>query len=122
MYSTSGNGWGSITIELDKHTPIDVARFEASSIIRQTWPELPHEVSYPTISVNRPDEEASRPFMTYTVNSAAIPIVIQRYTENVIKTELSNIQGLYKIEVSGATPWNGSWSTIITNWKLSALL
>ncbi len=104
MYSTSGNGWGSITIELDKHTPIDVARFEASSIIRQTWPELPHEVSYPTISVNRPDEEASRPFMTYTVNSAAIPIVIQRYTENVIKTELSNIQGLYKIEVSGATP------------------
>lgn len=104
MYSTSGNGWGSITIELDKHTPIDIARFEASSIIRQTWPELPREVSYPTISVNRPDEEASRPFMTYTVNSAATPIVIQRYTENVIKTELSNIQGLYKIEVSGATP------------------
>ncbi len=104
MYSTSGNGWGRITIELDKHTPIDIARFEASSIIRQTWPELPREVSYPTLSVNRPDEEASRPFMTYTVNSAATPIVIQRYTENVIKTELSNIQGLYKIEVSGATP------------------
>ena len=51
MYSTSGNGWGRITIELDKHTPIDIARFEASSIIRQTWPELPREVSYPTLSV-----------------------------------------------------------------------
>lgn len=104
MYSTSGNGWGSITIELDKHTPIDVARFEVSTIIRQTWPELSREVTYPYISVNRPDAEASRPFMTYTVNSAATPIVIQRYTENVIKTALSDIKGLYKIDVSGATP------------------
>lgn len=32
--STSGNGWGSIRLELDKHTDIDVARFEVSTIIR----------------------------------------------------------------------------------------
>lgn len=104
MYSTSGNGWGRITIELDKHTSIDVARFEVSTIIRQTWPELPREVTYPYISVNRPDEEAARPFMTYTINSAATPILIHRYTENVIKTALSDIRGLYKIDVNGATP------------------
>lgn len=104
MYSTSGNGWGSITLELDKHTPIDVARFEVSTIIRQTWPELPREVTYPYIMVNRPDADAARPFMTYTVNSAATPIVIQRYTENVIKTALSDIKGLYKIDVTGASP------------------
>ena len=30
--STSGNGWGRITIELDKHTDVDAARFEASTI------------------------------------------------------------------------------------------
>ena len=102
--STSGNGWGRISIELDKHTPIDVARFEVSTIIRQTWPQLPREVSYPYITVNRPDEESTRPFMTYTINSAATPIVIQRYTENVIKTALNNIGGLYKIDVSGAQP------------------
>ena len=28
--STSGNGWGRITLELDKHTNIDAARFEAN--------------------------------------------------------------------------------------------
>ena len=104
MNSTSGNGWGRITIELDKHTSIDVARFEVSAIIRQTWPELPREVTYPYITVNRPDEDASRPFMTYTVNAAATPIVIQRYAENVIKTALGDVKGLYKIEVSGASP------------------
>lgn len=104
IYSTSGNGWGRITLELDKHTSIDVARFEASTIVRQTWPELPREVSYPTISVRRPDENAARPFMTFTLNSAATPFVIQQYAENNIKPQLSNIAGLYKIDVRGATP------------------
>lgn len=104
IYSTSGNGWGNITLELDKHTPIDAARFETSTIVRQTWNDLPREVSYPYISVRRPDDNASRPFMTFTVNSAATPIVIQKYTENTIKQRLSDIAGLYKIDVRGATP------------------
>ncbi|MDD2476805.1 MAG: efflux RND transporter permease subunit [Dysgonamonadaceae bacterium] len=104
IHSTSGNGWGRITLNLDKHTSIDVARFEASTIVRQTWPELPREVSYPSISVSRSDENAARPFMTFTLNSAATPFVIQQYAENNIKPQLSSIKGLYKIEVRGATP------------------
>ena len=42
IYSTSDNGSGSITIELDKYADIDAVRFEASTIIRQTsrWSEL----------------------------------------------------------------------------------
>ena len=34
--STSDNGSGYITLELDKHADIDAARFEVSTIIRQT--------------------------------------------------------------------------------------
>ncbi len=117
--STSGNGWGSITLELDKHTPIDVARFEASTIIRQTWGELPREVTYPYITVRRPDENAARPFMTYTINSAAMPIVIQNYTENNIKQQLNDISGIYKIEVRGATPME--WQLTYDNDQLQAL-
>ena len=119
IYSTSGNGWGRITLELDKHTSIDVARFEASTIVRQTWPELPREVSYPTISVRRPDENSARPFMTFTLNSAATPFVIQQYAENNIKPQLSNIAGLYKIEVRGATPME--WQLEYDNDQLETL-
>ena len=119
IYSTSGNGWGRITLELDKHTSIDVARFEASTIVRQTWPELPREVSYPTISVRRPDENAARPFMTFTLNSAATPFVIQQYAENNIKPQLSNIAGLYKIDVRGATPME--WQLEYDNDQLETL-
>lgn len=102
--STSGNGWGNITLEFDKHTSMETARFEASAIVRQTWQDLPREVSYPYISVHRPDDNSSRSFMTFTVNSAASPIIIQRYAENTIKTAFNEIPGLYQINVHGSTP------------------
>ena len=69
LNSTSGNGYGNITVELDKHADVEAVRFEASTIIRQTWPQLPEGVSYPTIHMKVPDENASRPFMSFTLNA-----------------------------------------------------
>ena len=62
--STSDNGSGSITLSLDKHADIEATRFEVSTIIRQTWPQLPDGVSYPQIRTSRSDNGADRPFMT----------------------------------------------------------
>ena len=104
IYSTSDNGSGSITIELDKYADIDAVRFEASTIIRQTWPQFPDGVSYPYIRMKRPDENASRPFMSFTLNAPSTPILIQQYADEHIKTRLAQIQGIYKIDLSGATP------------------
>ncbi|MDH6534677.1 efflux RND transporter permease subunit [Parabacteroides sp. 52] len=102
--SSSANGSGRITLELDKHTDVDAARFEASTIIRQTWPSLPDGLSYPRLDMSRLDESDSRPFISYTLNAAATPIFIQRYAEEQIKPRLSGIPGIYRIDVSGATP------------------
>lgn len=102
--STSGNGWGYVTLELDKHTNIDAARFEASTIIRQTWPSLPDGLSYPVLEMSQPNDKEVRPFMSYTLNAAATPIFIQRFAEDQIKPRLSGIPGIYRIDVSGATP------------------
>lgn len=117
--STSGNGWGYVTIELDKHTDIDAARFEASTIIRQTWPQLPDGLSYPALSMTRPDDKDDTPFMTYTLNAAATPILIQRYAENQIKPRLSGIPGIYRIDISGATPME--WRLEYDSRRLTAL-
>ena len=102
--STSGNNYGRITLELDKHASMDIIRFEASTIIRQTWPSLPPATSYPVIYVNRPDEETARPFLVYNIDAMVPPIVIQRYAEEHIKPLLAQLSGIYKIDVSGATP------------------
>lgn len=102
--STSDNGSGSVTLELDKHADIDAARFEVSTIIRQTWPQLPEGVSYPQISTRRSDDKAAKPFITYTLNAPANPILIQQYAEENIKPVLGQLKGIYKVELNGATP------------------
>ncbi len=104
LNSKSGNGSGSITVELDKHADVDAVRFEASTVIRQTWPGLPEGVSYPTIRMKVPDKDAARPFMSFTLNAPATPILIQQYAEEHIKPQLAQIAGIYKVELSGATP------------------
>jgi multidrug efflux pump subunit AcrB len=114
--STSDNGSGSISIELDRHADIDATRFEVSTLIRQLWSQLPDGVSYPLISTQRSDDDASRPFMTYTLNAPATPIVIQKYGEERIKPLLSALSGVYKVELSGATPME--WRIVYDNVQL----
>lgn len=102
--SVSDNDGGYISIGLDKHTDMDATRFEVSTLIRQLWSQLPDGVSYPQISTRRSDDKASRPFMTYTLNAPATPVIIQKYGEERIKPMLSALNGVYKVDLSGATP------------------
>ncbi len=101
--SRSGNGWGNIRLELDKHASMDMARLEASTIIRQTWPSLPPSARYPSISVNRPDEAKAGPFLIYNINAMVSPNLIQQYVEKNIQPILAQIPGVFKVDVSGAT-------------------
>jgi len=102
--STSGNGWGRININLDKHVDIDVARFEVATIIRQTRPSLPPQTTYPNISVSKSDENSNRPFISYTINAPDNLSQIYVFTEKKIKPKLTNIKGIDNIVVSGSTP------------------
>lgn len=102
--SLSDNNSATITLELDKHSSMDMARFEASTIIRQTWSSLPASVSYPIITVDMPDEETSRPFLVYNIDATVSPILIQQYAEEHIKPQLAQIPGIYEVDVTGATP------------------
>lgn len=102
--STSGNGWGRIGIEFDKHTDMDAARFELSTIVRQLWPTLPEHVSYPWIAQHRADQQADRAFLSFTVNAAAAPQEIQALVEDKLKPPLAGLSGVRNVDVSGATP------------------
>ncbi|MDD4644874.1 MAG: efflux RND transporter permease subunit [Bacteroidales bacterium] len=101
--SESGNGIGTITLAFDKNTDMDAMRFEVASKIREIFPKLPERVSYPTISSYSSDTE-EKTLLTYTLNAPASPRLIKQYAEEIIKPKLSNIEGLYEIDVYGATP------------------
>jgi len=117
--STSDNGSGSLRIEIDKHSDTELVRFKVSTVIRQIWSQLPEGVSYPYLSTQHSDDQSARPFMTYTLNAPATPILIQNYGENYIKPMLSAIKGIYKIELSGATPME--WKLVYDNRLLQQL-
>lgn len=102
--SRSKVGGGSISIKLDKHADIEMVRFEASTIVRQAWPMLPHGTSYPQVKVNSPDDNADKPLLTYTINAPASPAVIQAYAEEHLLPVLGRINGVYSVKMSGTTP------------------
>ena len=102
--SNSYNGGGNIWVYLDKHSNIESLRLEASSIIRQAWPDLPDGTSYPQVTVNTPNEGKLSPFLTYTINAPETPASIQKYAEEYIQPLLSRVKGVYKVGVSGASP------------------
>jgi multidrug efflux pump subunit AcrB len=103
--STSSNGSGRITLNIDKHASLEMVRLEASTIIRQTWPSLPESVSYPSIQINMPDVESSRSFMSYNLDAMVQSAVIQRYAEEYIKPALAQIKDIYKVDIYGAMPY-----------------
>lgn len=102
--STSYNDYGQITLEFDKNTNMQKARFEASTIIRQLWPQLPDGVSYPSISAERTMRQSARPILSYNINAPGSTSEIMQYAEDNIRRALGRIDGVNRISLSGATP------------------
>jgi len=122
IYSNSYNGSGYITIELNKNIDISSARFEVATLIRQVYPSFPDEVSYPVLSAKRSDDNSRKPFLSYTVNAPASPVLIQQFAENNIKHKLAYLDGIDEISVSGATQmiWKLEYDIDIMNlYKIS---
>lgn len=108
--STSSDGHGSIGISFDKHTDIAHARYEASTLIRQVWSELPAGTTYPQIHVGHTEEQAIGPFLTYTIHSQSSATEIEHYVDEHIRPQLASIKGISSIELSGVHP---------TEWQLT---
>lgn len=110
--STSSDGHGSISISFDKHTDIAHARYEASTLIRQVWNELPAGTTYPQIHVGHTEEQATGPFLTYTIHSQSSAAEIEHYIDEHIRPRLASIKGISSIELSGVHPmeWQLTYS------------
>lgn len=117
--STSNKGSGKVTLEFDRHTDLQMARFEVSTLIRQVWSELPEEVGYPQIGVRYSDKDANRPCLIYTLNALVSPLEIQQYTEEHVKPKLAGVKGVSRVEVSGANP--KEWQLFYDSEQLQAL-
>lgn len=102
--SVSSRASGRINVSFKKEINRDAMRFEIASLIRQCYPELPVDVSYPQLSMNTTGERVS-PVLSYAVNASASSNYIRKYVENEIIPRLSRIKGVNEVQLYGATPY-----------------
>lgn len=104
LSSRSSKGNGQIELIFNKHISLEMARFEVATIIRQLYKDLPDRASYPIISLNQPDEEDEKAFLSYSITAQETPFVIQETTSNELVPVLASLRGVDKVQVFGANP------------------
>ena len=102
--SISKRGRGEIEIEFKKNADLEMARFEISSRIRRLYPDFPHGVSYPSVSVSRAVGR-NTPLLMYTVVAPESAHDITGYLESSVLPGLTQLRGVDKVNWYGASPW-----------------
>ncbi|WP_298487561.1 efflux RND transporter permease subunit [uncultured Maribacter sp.] len=109
--SSSYNGSGEINLEFDEDTNMDVARFDAAAIIRNTYGTLPKQVSYPVL-FNKGESFRLQPLFTYSIlNNNELPN-IQNIIENELTKPLQLLDGVAEVNTYGILPeqWQISYN------------
>jgi len=102
--SVSSNSYGIVTCTFDSHASLEYVRLELSSEIRRLYASFPIGASYPEISTfdvsSKKNKEA---FMVFSVFSSKNPNTIYQFVKERIEPHLSQLDGISKVEVSGAS-------------------
>ncbi|MEC3880609.1 efflux RND transporter permease subunit [Parapedobacter sp. 10938] len=104
--STSGHGTANVHVSLDKWTDPATFRFEATTVLRQLYPQLPATASYPVVYLNRPaaSNAFGRDIIGYTLGGPDAAEGITAVAELRIRPVLAEIKGLYRVDITGIRP------------------
>ncbi len=117
--SSTNNASGRITVEFDKNTDLRAKRFEVASLLRESRKRLPERVSFPVISMNMPSNQSGSSILSFQVNGNASTSYIYTIAEEQIKPLISVVEGVYSVNIYGATPQE--WEIMYDQEKLSAI-
>lgn len=100
--SISGDGWGQITLTVERDANIQKVRFKILASIREVFPRLPQGVSYPSLSAYSANEERMVQLLVYTVSANVDPPSIKSIANEVLVPKLSMIDGVSRVDIFGA--------------------
>lgn len=109
---------GRITIEFDRNVDLRAKRFEVASLLRDAAGRLPDRVSYPVVSMNMPSNQGGTSVLGFQVNGNASTSYIYDLAEEVIKPAVAMVDGVYSVNITGATP--RQWELFYDQQKLAA--
>ena len=117
--STTLSEGGRITVEFDRNADLRAKRFEVASLMREARSRLPERVSYPVISLNMPSNQTGTTILSFQLNGNASTSYIYDLAEEVIKPAISLVEGVYSVDITGATP--RQWELTYDQQKISAM-
>lgn len=101
--SRSSQGRGYITLSFDKDMLLEHARFETATVIRQLYPNLPENASYPAIITSNPDDREASAFLSYSINAPQSPFEIRETVKTQLEPVIGAFENVGKTRVFGAT-------------------
>lgn len=99
--SSTNQSSGNIRITFNDNIDPDIARFEISNVVRNTYNELPLGVSYPLI--NDYSEKNSAIIFSFTSNKPAE--YLYDFVNNTVKNSLNGTNGIDEIKITGWKPY-----------------
>ncbi|QKG79192.1 efflux RND transporter permease subunit [Tenuifilum thalassicum] len=101
--STSGEGWGEIDIEIAKNYDIENIRAKIVASIREIYPKLPHNISYPEVSEVSESESYKKRLLVYTLSGNLPSWQIKQLATNNLIPSIIGIDGVAEANIQGAT-------------------
>lgn len=102
--SVSKKGSGSVTVKFGKGTDMAAARFEVAAAVRNIYPSLPEDVTYPSISIDIGGNRNSVA-ISYLIKGGLPSQELVKYAENHMLYPLSSIPGVDKVSIYGGSPF-----------------
>ena len=95
---------GQIELQFDRDVDIDFKKFEVTSLIKQVYPSLNKNLSYPVIRQASSSQQKVSPILTYRINAPYAPFQIQKIANELIKAKISLQENISEVVVTGAQP------------------
>lgn len=99
--SVSGYNNGYIQLYFDKTTDLSYKRLELAAIIRQVYPNLPANCSYPLIIQGSSGAAVQNALLAYSINAPLQPYIIKQEAEAIFRKAFAGFSPIREAKVSG---------------------
>ena len=101
--STSSDGSGTISLKVSDRADHDFIRFNVASQIRRLYPDLPSNLTYPTLNYATSEyvNDLETPILTYSLSGPVSPTELYLYAKEHLAPSVSLQSGLSRIEITG---------------------
>ena len=108
--SHTGQGYGSITLSIDKNENIDAVKLYQSSLVRSLTEGLPEGVRVGAVQGGEIQQEKKstderRLLLSYTITGPGSSQEVATFAEDHISPEISQMKGIEAVNITGAVPF-----------------